>query len=360
MDFPLKSISKKPFPKIHSLREKTPLFFDESSRTCYVLSYKLISQILSEKENEARVLPDGLEYLRLSLPSLSGIDHKNTRSHYFEKISTLLRHDFSQVFKDRAEHNLDALKSNWFAELSKDLVTPYVVDCVCLVYGIKRNAWDNLIQLIPSSDLEMKKNIILDALDERGLLYQICFTHEDWPLEKQLAEFNIMLAASKDNLVRSLMNLIPFFLSNKKAMDILRDKDVQSEQLVIEGLRLHGPLWMLTRSYNSDLEFSENTIPNNHSVKLCVFSGNRDVGVFDNPDSFDPTRTIQPLLYGRGLRRCPGEKFANNILFAFFDAFREYAPLMRTWPIEFTKRKVGKFGLSRSFETYHIRMVQNI
>ena len=360
MDFPLKSISKKPFPKTHSLREKNPLLYDKNNRTCYVLGYKLISQILSEKENDARVIPDQLSYLRLSLPSLSGIDHKNTRSHYFEKITALLRHDFSQIFQDQAKRNLDAVRSKWFTELSKDLVTPYAVDCVCLVYGIKRNSWDNLIQLIPSPDKEVKKNIILDALDEKGLLYQICFTNESWPLEKQLAEFNMVLTAGKENIVRSLMNLIPFFLSNKKAMGMLRNKDFSSEQLVIEGLRLHGPLWMMTKSYLSDICFSGYTIPNKYSVKLCVFSGNRDGGVFDNPDSFDPTRKIQPLLYGRGLRRCPGEKIANNIIFAFFDVFREYAPSMRTWPIEFTKRKVGKFGLTRAFETYHLRMVHNI
>ena len=360
MDFPLKSISKKPFPKTHSLREKTPIFFDESSRTWYVLSYKLISRILSEKEKEARVIPDELSFLRLSLPSLSGLEHKNTRSYYFEKINVLLSHDFTQEFRDNAQRNLDALKSNWFTEINNELVTPYVVDCVCLVYGIKRNAWDNLILLIHSSDLEMKKNIILDALDEKGLLYQICFTNNDWTLEKQLAEFNMVLTAGKENIVRSLMNLIPFFLSNKKAMEMLGNIDISSEQLVIEGLRLHGPLWMMTRSYINDLDISGFTIPNNHSVKLCVFSGNRDGGVFDSPDSFDPTRIIQPLLYGRGLRRCPGEKIVNNILFAFFDVFREYAPSMRTWPIEFTNKKVGKFGLTRAFETYHLRMVQNI
>ena len=356
MDFPLKSISKKPFPITHSLREKTPIFFDERSQTWYVLSYKLISQILSEKDNKARTIPDQLSFLRLSLPSLSGIDHKITRSYYFEKINVLLGRDFTQEFRDSAQRHLDAIRSNWFIELNQNLVTPYVVDCVCLVYGIKRNAWDSLIQLIHSSDLVLKKNLVLDALDEKGLLYQICFTNNDWSLEKQLAEFNMVLTAGKENIMRSLMNLIPFFLSNKQAMGMLRNTDFSSEQLVIEGLRLHGPLWMMTRSFINDIDISGYTIPNNHSVKLCVFSGNRDSEVFDKPDLFDPTRKIQPLLYGRGLRRCPGEKLSNNILFAFFDGFREYAPSIRTLPMELTKRKVGKFGLTRAFERYHVRM----
>lgn len=356
MDFPLKSISKKPFPKIHSLREKTPLFFDERNRTWYVLSYKLISQILSEKENKTRVIPDQLGFLRLSLPSLSGLEHKNTRSYYFKKINVLLSHDFTQGFRDSAQRNLDALRSNWFTELNQDLVTPYVIDCICLVYGVRRDSWDNLIQLIPSLDLETKKMMILDALDEKGLLYQICFTNNDWSLEKQLAECNMVLSAGKENIIKSLMNLIPFFLSNKKVMGLLPDKSFSSEKLVIECLRLNGPLWMMSRSYLSDLSVMGQKIVKNDKVKLCVFSGNRDGEIFHNPDFFDPTRTIQPLLYGRGLRRCPGEKIANNILFAFFDVFRECGPSMRTWPIEFTNKKVGKFGLIRAFERYHVRM----
>ena len=148
------------------MREKTPLFFDERNRTWYVLSYKLISQILSEKENKTRVIPDQLGFLRLSLPSLSGLEHKNTRSYYFEKINVLLSHDFTQGFRDSAQRNLDALRSNWFTELNQDLVTPYVIDCICLVYG--EGEMLGIISFSCSSlDLETKKMMILDALDER-------------------------------------------------------------------------------------------------------------------------------------------------------------------------------------------------
>ena len=355
MKFPLKSISKKPFPKAHFIREKSPLCYDVDSMTWYVLGYKLISQILSEKDNKARVIPDDLGFLRLSLPSLSGLDHKNGRSHYFKKISALLCHDFSQDFKERAEQNLYTIRSSWFAELNKDLVTPYVIDCICLVFGVRRDAWANLMQLIASPDLEMKKNVILDALDEKGLMYQICFAN-DWPLEKQIADCNLLLIAGNESIVKSLMNLIPFFLSNKKAMIMLRNQDFSTEQLVIEALRMEGPLWIMSRSYLSDLSLMGQTINKNDKIKLCVFSGNRDSSIFENPDSFDPSRTKQPLLYGRGLRRCPGEKIANNILFAFFDVFREHISSVHSLPIEFTKKQVDNIELQRAFEKYHVRI----
>ena len=115
---------------------------------------------------------------------------------------------------------------------------------------------------------------MLDALDEKGLLYQICFTNNDWSLEKQLAEFNMVLTAGKENIMRSLMNLIPFFLSNKQAMGMLRNTDFSSEQLVIEGLRLHGPLWMMTRSFINATRHNHICLKHPHMVSFkspCKF-----------------------------------------------------------------------------------------
>jgi cytochrome P450 len=151
------------------------------------------------------------------------------------------------------------------------------------------------------------------------------------------------------------MNLIPYFLSDMKARQMLENLDFSIEKLVIEALRLQGPLWVLTKSYSTDIHLMNHFIPKDYKVKLCVFSGNRDAEVFENADLFDPARRAQPLLYSRGIRRCPGEKIANQILFAFFNVFREHLPYVKPLPLELTRKHVGNLEIIRAFKKYHVR-----
>lgn len=84
-----------------------------------------------------------------------------------------------------------------------------------------------------------------------------------------------------------------------------------SEALVEEILRFDPPLHMFTRWAYSDVEVMGHTFRRGDQVGLMLAAANRDPGVWENPDLFDPTRPIRPnASFGAGLHFCVGAPLA--------------------------------------------------
>lgn len=84
-----------------------------------------------------------------------------------------------------------------------------------------------------------------------------------------------------------------------------------SEALVEEILRFDPPLHMFTRWAYSDVEVMGHTFRRGDQVGLLLAAANRDPGVWENPDRFDPTRPIRPnASFGAGLHFCVGAPLA--------------------------------------------------
>ena len=122
-----------------------------------------------------------------------------------------------------------------------------------------------------------------------------------------------------------------------------------------EALRLHPPLILLLRMVKEDLAYGEFTIGAGKMVGASPSISNRIPEDFPNPDSFDPSRYLEPreedranpwtwIPFGAGRHRCVGAAFALMQLKAIFSV------LLQGW----------EFELAQPPETYrndHSKMV---
>ncbi len=68
---------------------------------------------------------------------------------------------------------------------------------------------------------------------------------------------------------------------------------------------------MFTRWAYEDVEVMGHTFHRGDQVALLLAAANRDPGVWDDPDQFDPTRPIKPnASFGAGLHFCVGAPLA--------------------------------------------------
>ncbi len=111
------------------------------------------------------------------------------------------------------------------------------------------------------------------------------------------------------------------------------------ESAVKEALRLHPPLILLLRVAKEDLEVEGFTIRAGQMVGASPSVSNRIPEDFPDPDSFDPSRYLEPreedranpwtwIPFGAGRHRCVGAAFAMMQLKAIFSV------LLRRWDFE--------------------------
>ena len=91
-------------------------------------------------------------------------------------------------------------------------------------------------------------------------------------------------------------------------------------QVACESLRLHPPVWLLTRNANTDTELAGHAVKAGSAIFVSPYILHQREEVFPDPGRFDPDRWAGPqmtkkirdalLLFGFGSHKCIGEVFA--------------------------------------------------
>jgi cytochrome P450 len=106
-------------------------------------------------------------------------------------------------------------------------------------------------------------------------------------------------------------------------------------QVIMEGLRLYPPFWMVDRMAVADDRVGDIAIPAGSTVIVYVYGAHHAPRYWDNPESFDPERFAKPnqklhtpfthLPFGGGPRGCIGGNYAMlQILMILSDLLRRY------------------------------------
>jgi cytochrome P450 len=82
-------------------------------------------------------------------------------------------------------------------------------------------------------------------------------------------------------------------------------------ECVEEMLRFDAALQLFERTATTDVAIGDITVEQGQKVAALLGAANRDPGVFDQPDTFDPTRDPNPhLSFGAGVHFCLGAPLA--------------------------------------------------
>jgi cytochrome P450 len=111
-----------------------------------------------------------------------------------------------------------------------------------------------------------------------------------------------------------------------------------ARQVVLEGLRLYPPAWLVGRLALSEVTLGSYTVPKGANVLTSQYVMHRDARVFDDPESFRPERWTEPFMkslplgayfpFSAGDRHCIGENFA------WLEAILVLATLVDRWRFE--------------------------
>lgn len=90
-------------------------------------------------------------------------------------------------------------------------------------------------------------------------------------------------------------------IENQDQLRLLQERPELIPGAVEEMLRWASPVYHFRRTATRDVELGGKQISAGDKVVMWFGSGNRDADVFDDPDSFDVTRTdIDHVTFGKG------------------------------------------------------------
>lgn len=150
--------------------------------------------------------------------------------------------------------------------------------------------------------------------------------------EEELFGFTNLLLVAGNVTTTSLIGNAVWTFGEQELFRALRDDEVELDTAIEEVLRFRSPVQVRGRVTKEAVTLGEHDIPAGSSVVAWIGAANRDPAVFDEPESFDPTR--QPnrhIGFGHGIHICLGASLARlearTALRVLMERFEALTPL---------------------------------
>ncbi len=123
----------------------------------------------------------------------------------------------------------------------------------------------------------------------------------------------LLFPAGADTTYRGLGSMMYAVLSHRDVLAAVQEDPSLIPQVVQEALRWEPPTAMLPRFAPKDVTWAGHEIPGGSEVIFGITSANRDPGVFEEPDRFNPWRKEREFVtFGHGLHFCLGSHLARR------------------------------------------------
>ncbi len=277
-------------------------------------------------------------FFRGLLVSLDGEEHHR------------LRRLVSRSFTPRAIAGLDPTMRQVFGSLLRpvltqgradavELVAEYPIPIICALFGAPSDDWELFSRTAPSilklfnPDLAANLPEVEGALIEiNDYLDQLLRSKRADPgddLLSRLIEVEeegdrlshdelVMLAGAillggTDTTRMHLVNALSLFCEYPDQWELLRSEPELAAQAADEVLRYRPSISDNFRVTKEDIEHKDVVIPAGTHLLLSVMAANRDPAAFDDPNTFDITRSGSQLFtFGGGMHYCLGAGLARN------------------------------------------------
>lgn len=125
--------------------------------------------------------------------------------------------------------------------------------------------------------------------------------------EELVANVNILLSTGHETTTHLIGNGILALLQHPEQLKLLKEKRELIDSAIDEILRYDNPVQITYRSALEDAEIKGKTIRKGDLVNTILGSANRDPERFNNPNTFDITRSEgRHLSFGLGIHYCIG------------------------------------------------------
>lgn len=130
----------------------------------------------------------------------------------------------------------------------------------------------------------------------------------------------LLLVAAHENTTNVIGTGMLTLLRHPDQLELLRNDTRIFLQAIEEILRYVSPVQRTTRVANDDTTIHEKKIGKGDIVEAVLAAANRDPSIFQLPEKFDVTRTVNPhVAFGRGIHFCLGAPLARLELHVAFE-----------------------------------------
>ena len=356
---------QRPEQHLARLRADAPVHFIDSLKAYFVVRHDLVSEALRRPEVFSSQFPKSVlplsedDQRALAEAMADGLPRPKTMITADGGVHTRYRRLVSKAFSPRAIAVLEPtvrtittkLIDSWIdrdrIELVEDFAVPLPVEVIANALNVPEDRladfrrWSDATVLTfgatPTVDervaairtVQELQRFFVAALEERrrapqddlltGLLEARIDDDDEEVDDKRPLDVPEMVSLVQELLVggnetttKLIAEMVRLLAADPGRWEHLRAHPEAIPTVVEESLRLASPAQAMWRLATQDIELGGVAIPAGSRVVLSYASANRDEGLYDQPDEFDPDRAnlTEHLAFGRGPHFCIGASLA--------------------------------------------------
>ena len=353
---------RNPYPVLAELRALAKPVWHESMQLWLAATHADASAVLRSKTLGRIFTPHEPDDLWETFNWLHADSIMENEGSKHTRLRTLVSKAFNRSQIERLAPRIDSIITELLDvchdkkefDLLADFAEPLPVRVIAELLGVSRSdenhlrPWSQAIvkmyefDVTPDEEAHAEKasrefaDMITDMVEHRKAkptsdlvseLAQVEDSGEKLTLRELIATCVLLLNAGHEASVNAFGNGFVAALNDGEASALLRTQPRSiAETAVEEFLRFDAPLQLFERTAMSDTEINGVVIKSGEKIAALLGSANRDEKVFDNPDTFNVSRTPNShIAFGGGIHFCLGAPLArlemNRSLPALFERF---------------------------------------
>ncbi len=310
-----------PYSVYRVLREETPLFWHEATRSYIVSRYEDVARVFKDSVFTTDNYDWQLEPVHgRTILQMSGREHAVRRALVAPAFrGRELEEKFLPVIERNARELIDGFRAVGEADLVSQFATRFPVNVIADMLGLDKGDHDKfhgwytaVIAFLGnlSGDPEVAAAgvrtreefaaymlpIIQDRRAHPGddLLSVLCAAEVDGTRmsDEDIKAFcSLLLAAGGETTDKAIAGVFANLLQNPVQLAAVRDDRSLIARAFAETLRFTPPVHMIMRQASTDVEMHGQVIPEGATITCLIGSANRDPRRYADPDTFDIFRT---------------------------------------------------------------------
>jgi cytochrome P450 family 142 subfamily A polypeptide 1 len=344
-----------PFPAFAWMREHAPAYFDESSGVWGITRYSDVKEISKDPDtfsNAGGIRPDSD-----ALPMMIDTDapeHVRRRRLVSEGFTPRRIRESEEGIRTICDAIIDRVCEAGSADFVREIAAPLPMIVIGNMLGVAPEdrdellRWsDDMLKALGSPDPRAMDQAALAAAEYAEYITAVAeqrrrdsqsddligtLVHAeiegDRLDELSIIYESLLILIGGDETTRHVISGGMFeLLRHPDQLRMLKDDRSFMPTAVEEMLRWVSPIKNMARQLTTDVEFGGETLHKGEKLLLLYPSANRDERVFDEPESFDITRTPnEHMAFGFGSHFCLGNRLARMELSVMFDRLLDRLP----------------------------------
>lgn len=348
-----------PYPLLHELRAKAPVYWSEAIGAWLVTRYddivvtmKDTSHFSNENrlgqataylpmEKRTKFKPFEDHYKTKGLLHSDPPDHTRLRALVIKEFTPKLVMEMKPRIQQTVDRLLDAAEAKGGMDIVPELAAELPVSVIAEILGVPVSdrhyikKWTDAIlgfQGVNKPSEEDLSKAQDNLVELRAYLMEMVKERRQRPRQDLLGKF-VAFEAAGDRLSEAellntcvtlftaghettlsfISNTIYTLLSHPEQFQLLKENPGLLTPALEESLRFESPVSRQSRLMKADTELDGQTLKKGHVVMQMLNAANRDPQYFDEPDKFDIQReNNRHIAFGQGIHFCAGASLART------------------------------------------------